>query len=307
MMSEPSTQQFHLRTAPNRFMTFFAATRPAFLTASVLPVFSALALSWYHTQSFDILLALLTVINIILIHSGANVLNDYHDAINGTDDNNVQRIFPFSGGSRFIQNCVLTIAQTRKLGNTLIISGMLLGLAMTYVAGPYLLLIGFLGGLVAIFYSAPPCLACRGMGDLSIILCFGVLPVIGTVYIQSGQFLPEALWVGLGIGCFVAAILWVNSIPDIDADRQAGKWTIPARLGAAKAVYGLAVLFVLGFICISLAANPPGIYLSLLAIYPAFLASKALINGQMMPAIPLTLATQAAVCILLLAGYLLPL
>lgn len=305
-MSEPNTQQFHLRTVPNRFITFFVATRPAFLTASVLPVLTALAVSWHHTQHFDTLLAILTVINIILIHSGANVLNDYHDAVSGTDEHNTQRIFPFSGGSRFIQNGVLTIAQTRKLGNFLIISGMLLGMVMTYITGPYLLLIGFVGGLVAIFYSAPPCLACRGMGDLSITLCFGVLPVIGTVYIQSGQFLPEALWIGLGTGCFVAAILWVNSIPDIDADRRAGKLTLPARLGAAKSAYGLPVIFTLGFIFIGLAAKPAGIYLAFLAAYPAFLASKSLAKGQMIPAIPLTLATQAAVCILLAVGYLLP-
>jgi 1,4-dihydroxy-2-naphthoate octaprenyltransferase len=306
-MSEPSIEVFHRNTVGNRAATLFAATRPAFLTASLLPVLSGIALAWGMSGQIHIGLALLTLLNIALIHSGANVLNDYFDARNGTDAANTQRIFPFSGGSRFIQNGVLTQGDTLRLGLWLMGSGALLGLAFTAVSGLFILWLGIVGGLLAIFYSAPPCLACRGLGDFVIATCFGVLPVVGTVYIQTGSLANEAIWAGAIIGCFVAAILWINSIPDIEADRQAGKMTLPVRLGTQRAPYGLIALFVMGFALVVLAPLSSGKYLALLAIAPATMAIINLLRGQMIPAIPLTLATHASVSILLMVGFLQPL
>ena len=306
-MSEPSTEIFHRRTTANRAATLFTATRPAFLTASLLPVLSGIALAWGMSGQINFWLALLTLLNIALIHSGANVLNDYFDARNGTDAANTQRIFPFSGGSRFIQNGVLSQQETLRLGLVLMGSGALLGLAFTAVSGLFVLWLGLLGGLLAIFYSAPPCLACRGLGDLVIATCFGVLPVVGTVYIQTGSMAAEAIWAGAIIGCFVAAILWINSIPDIEADRSAGKMTLPVRLGSQRAPYGLIALFVLGFVLVVVAPLASGKYLALLAVVPATMAIINLRRGQMIPAIPLTLATHASVTILLMVGFLQPL
>lgn len=306
-MSEPSVEVFHGRTFQNRLATWFAATRPPFLTASLLPVLVGVALAWGQSGELQAGLALLTLLNIALIHSGANVLNDYFDARNGTDAANSGRVFPFSGGSRFIQNGVLTQRQTLHLGGGLMAAGAILGLGMAMMAGPFILVIGMLGGLIAIFYSAPPCLACRGVGDLAIATCFGVLPVIGAACIQLGEVPLAAWWSGAGIGCFVAAILWVNSIPDIDADRKAGKLTLPVRLGKKRAIYGLPTWFVLGFALIVVAPMPGSTYLALIAAFPAAIASRALLRGGFMPAIPLTLATHASVCILLTVGFLSPL
>lgn len=301
-MSEPSTAIFHCQSFGNRLATWFAATRPPFLTASILPVVAGIAVAWAYSGTVNSTLALLTLLNIALIHSGANVLNDYFDALNGSDEANTQRIFPFSGGSRFIQNGVLSLGETFRLGVTLMLLGIALGLGIAAISGPFILLIGLIGGLTAVFYTAPPCLVCRGVGDLAIALCFGVLPLIGTVYIQLGEVVPAAWWVGIIIGCFVAAILWVNSIPDIDADRKAGKRTLPVRLGTRLATYGLVIWFIVGFMLVAFAPLPEGVYLTLLAIIPASIASRALLIGKLIPAMPLTIVTHASVCILLTAG-----
>ena len=306
-MAEPTTELFHRRTAANRAAMLFAATRPAFLTASLLPVLTGLALAWGMEGELHALPALLTLLNIALIHSGANVLNDYFDARSGGDAANRERVFPFSGGSRFIQNGVLSVDETRRLGTGLLAGGALLGLALTWMAGWPVLAIGVAGGLLAIFYSAPPCLACRGLGDIAIALCFGILPLAGTVYIQLGFVPAAAYWVGGIIGCFVAAILWINSLPDIPADHRAGKHTLPVRLGAERARWGLPALFLLGFALLFPATLPAGSYLALLAVVPAAIATQALLRGQLLPAIPLTLATHASVCILLSVGLLTPL
>ena len=180
--------------------------------------------------------------------------------------------------------------------------GAVLGVAMTVITGPFILIIGLSGGLLAIFYSAPPCLACRGLGDIVIALCFGVLPVVGTVFIQNGSIINESIWLGAIIGCFVSAILWVNSIPDIEADKKAGKKTLPVRLGEKIAVYGLAVWFVMGFVILLVSPLPVSSYISLLAVVPAAKAAKALLAGNLMPAIPMTLVTHTAMCLLLSVG-----
>lgn len=303
-MPEPTVAVFHRRTAGNRLATWFAATRPAFLTASALPVLVGLALAWQMHGAIDWRLAAATLLNIVLIHAGANVFNDWCDARNGTDAANTGRVFPFSGGSRFIQNGVLSVQQTFWLGVVLLGAGATLGVLMAAVAGPFVLAIGAVGGALAVFYSAPPCLACRGLGDFVIALCFGVLPVAGTEFIQAGSISPANWWLGAAIGCFVTAILWVNSIPDIAADRSAGKWTLPARLGADRARYGLVALFALGFVLIAATPAPGAAWLALLAIFPAVVALRALFRGQLLPAMALTLATHASVCLLLVAGLL---
>ncbi|MCP3687212.1 MAG: prenyltransferase [Gammaproteobacteria bacterium] len=302
-MSEPTSDIYHCQTGSNVARTCFDAIRPAFLTASILPVLAALAYVLGGSGSLDYLLAILTLISIVCIHAAANVLNDYFDSKNGTDQANQQRVYPFSGGSRFIQNGVLTEEQTFMLGSGLLVVGIVFGLVIAYLSGPVILLIGITGAALAVFYSAPPCLACKGLGDLTIASCFGLLPVIGTVYSQTGAITNSSIWLGLVIGCFVASILWINSIPDIDADKQAGKHTWPARLNKKAASWMHGAWFICGFGMILLTPIGAG-YLALLAIVPAAIAVISVVQGNFIPAIPMTLITHSMVCILLGTGFL---
>ena len=299
-MSEPTIERFHGRTLGNRLLTALAATRPAFLTASVLPVLAAGALSaMLGAGGFSSPLLAMATLGIALIHAGANVLNDYFDSVSGNDAANTARVYPFSGGSRFIQNDVLSEQQMLRLGLGSMLTGAAIGLVLVWASGPLLLAIGLAGSLLAVLYSAPPCLACRGLGDAVIAICFGLLPVIGTTLILTGAIPPQAWWLGAIIACFVAAILWVNSVPDIEADRIAGKLTLPVRLGAERAVALLPAWFAAGFALLLASPLPSQSWLALLAIVPAALASLAARDGRLEQAMPLTILTHAAVCALL--------
>lgn len=305
-MSEPTIERFHGRTARNRVATLVAATRPAFLTASVLPVITAGALCWRTAnETPSMLLLTAAVVAIALIHAGANVLNDYFDAVSGNDANNTGRVYPFSGGSRFIQNDILSENDMFQLGASLLVLGAMLGLVITWASSPLLLAVGIIGCVLAVIYSAPPCLACRGLGDVVIAICFGILPVIGTQLMLTGSIAPAAWWLGVSIGCFVAAILWVNSIPDIASDRIAGKLTLPARIGGEAAAWLLGAWFAAGFIALVLSPMPRESWLGLLGVVPAVIASRAAIAGQMIPAMPMTIITHAAVCVLIAIGLVL--
>jgi len=303
-MAEPSTDVYHGQTAGNLLRTYFDAVRPAFLAASILPVLTALAYVHSVSGSLDYWLAFNSLFGIVFIHSAANVLNDFFDSKNGTDAINEQRIYPFSGGSRFIQNGVLSEQQVLVFGLSLLAAGICFGLFIVYATGPVILMIGIIGVLLAVFYSAPPCLSCKGLGDITIVSCFGLLPVTGIVYTQMGLITDDAIWLGLVIGCFASAILWINSIPDIHADKQVGKHTWPARLDKPAAVWMHGVWFIAGFALILLTPLRSAGYFVWLAILPAALACMWLFRGRLALAIPLTLSTHALVCLALVVGFL---
>ena len=143
-MIEPSIEIYHCQTNGNLLRAYFNAVRPAFLSASILPVLTALAYVRGIFGSLDYMLALLTLLGIAFMHSAANVLNDYFDSENGTDAANDQRVYPFSGGSRFIQNGVFRKQQILNFGLVLLIIGIFIGLLIAYLSGPVILLIGFL-------------------------------------------------------------------------------------------------------------------------------------------------------------------
>ena len=305
-MSEPTVERYHGRTMASRLLTIVAATRPAFLTASVLPVIAAGALAHALSPSAGIWIPtlVLAAVNIALIHAGANVLNDYFDSISGNDRSNDGFVYPFSGGSRFIQNSVLSERETLRIGLALMIAGALMGLAFVWMAGPGLLAIGVIGAALAIAYSSPPCLACHGLGEIVIGIAFGFLPVAGTMLILTGAIPTQAWWLGAVIACFVAAILWVNSIPDIPADQRAGKLTLPARLGAERSAKLLALWFLAGFAVLLASPLPKSTWIALAAGLPALIASRAAVAGRLIPAMPATIIAHAAVLLLLITGLL---
>ncbi len=303
-ISEPSTETYHGKTVANLVSTYFNAVRPAFLSASILPVVTALAYVQGNYGSLDYQLATLVLISIVFIHCAANVLNDYFDSKNGSDASNQHRIYPFSGGSRFIQNKVLSERQMLVFGVILFLIGILIGLIIAYITGPFVPWIGLIGGVLAVAYSAPHGLASKGFGDLVIALCFGLLPVMGTVYTQVNAITTDSILIGLVISCFVVAILWINSIPDREADKRAGKNTWPSRLSEKIALRLQTVWFVLGFGLILFTPLLDRAYLALLAAIPATVVVVSVFKQRLMPSIPLTLITHALVCVLLAAGFL---
>ena len=82
--------------------------RAEFLTASVLPVLVAITLSYYEKGTFNLWLFILTLAGVIFLHLGTNVANDYFDHKSGNDEINRNFVRPFTGGSRLIQDGLLS-------------------------------------------------------------------------------------------------------------------------------------------------------------------------------------------------------
>jgi len=216
------------------------AMRPAFLTASIMPVVVGTAWGRSAAGELDATPAVLALAATALVHAGANVINDVGDELGGSDPVNTERIFPYTGGSRFIQNGVMSLSQMRRFGVGLVAAAMLLGALLAWLEGPTVVALGVVGIVLGIAYSLPPLkLASRGIGELTIALGFGVLPVMGAAWLQSGAFDVDALLVSVPTAMWVTAILLINEVPDLRADELAGKRTLPVRfgIGGTRVIY----------------------------------------------------------------------
>ncbi len=239
---EPSLEAFQ-----NPLSRYFAATRPAFLTASLMASLVGLAIARHDGIAFKPELAMLTLLFALLAHAGVNVLNDYYDALNGTDTQNTGRIFPFTGGSRFIQNGVLTLAQTRNYGFALLFCVALAGLWLMLRSDPQLLYIGLAGLFIGWAYSAPPFrLNSRGLGELCVTAGF-LLVTVGSDFVQRKGFSSAPFVAGLSYALLVTNLLYINQFPDCKADTAAGKLHWVARLDVQYARWGYALIAALAY------------------------------------------------------------
>jgi 1,4-dihydroxy-2-naphthoate octaprenyltransferase len=183
-----------------------------------------------------------TVVFALLAHAGVNVLNDYYDALNGTDAINTERVFPYTGGSRFIQNGVLTLAQTARFGVALFAAVMLAGIWLTANSGNGLLAIGLAGLVIGWGYSAAPLrLNSRGAGELCVLTGFALI-VLGADYVQRHAFSLTPVVASLSYALLVTNILYINQFPDRQADAAAGKRHWVVRLAPEQARWGYVVL-----------------------------------------------------------------
>ncbi len=294
MPREPSPE--HLR---NPLLIHVLAVRPPFLLVSVVACWIGLAHAVADGIGLDVFGATLTILGAMLVHAGVNVLNDYYDALNGTDARNTQRVYPFSGGSRFIQNGLLTPRHTAVYGFILLVLGGLCGAVLALRGAWGLWPLGVLGLVLGWAYSAPPLdLNRRGLGELSVAAGFGLLIPLGADYVQRLEFAWTLVLIALPYGLLVMNILYIAQFPDREADAAVGKchWVVRwgarrarwAYLAASSAAYGLVVLWVMGGLL------PVAALWSLAALPLSLLASIGLVrhaedSARLGPAIGLTI------------------
>lgn len=224
------------------------ATRPAFLSITLVACLLGSACAYASGVEIEVIVLLGSWLLALTGHAAANVLNDYYDALSGTDALNTQRLAPFTGGSRFIQDGIFSAHATARFGFALATFTIAGGLALVWYAGPDLLWIGAAGLLLGWAYSAPPLdLVSRGLGEIVIALCW-LLVVIGADFVHrhSLDWLPVAA--GGSYAVLVACILFINQFPDHDSDAATGKRTLVVRQGPEQAKWTYFGLAMLGYI-----------------------------------------------------------
>ncbi|MBI3119171.1 MAG: 1,4-dihydroxy-2-naphthoate octaprenyltransferase, partial [Candidatus Hydrogenedentes bacterium] len=184
--------------------TWLLAARPKTLWAGVSPVIIGSAMAW-EAGAFHPAAALAALAGAVLIQIGANFANDYFDFIKGTDT--AERVGP----TRVTQAGLVTPRQMRNATALVLALAFLIGLYLASRGGWPILLIGLLSIAFAVLYTGGPFpLAYLGLGDLFVLIFFGLVAVSGTYYVQALQLPLAALLAGIAPGLFSTAILTVN-------------------------------------------------------------------------------------------------
>jgi len=290
----------------------FHATRPKFFPASVLPVLAGTAWGIYAAGGLDISVFVLALIATVCVHAASNVLNDVGDETIGTDRRNEDRIYPYTGGSRFIQTGILSQSRMARLGVALLVIASVAGLALFLEKGPTVLWFGLAGIALCVFYSLGPVkLSTIGLGETAVAIGLGVLPVAGAAWLQGASIETSLVLYSLPVSAWVAAILLINEVPDIKADGACGKSTLPVRLGlsgTARLYFAMQVSALLVILALTIRGDLP----LLAPLVPAGLivlawrASAAIKTGiadraSMTNAIESTLAIHTVGCLWLTA------
>ncbi len=274
--------------------------RPGFLSITLVACLLGMASAAACGCGFDVPKALATVVLALMAHAGANVLNDYHDSVNGADAANHQGIFPFTGGSRLIQQGAVSAIDTRNWAWTLLGVSMLGGLLLATRTQGGLLLIGAAGLLLAWAYSAPPLkLMSRGLGELTVAACWWLV-VMGADYVQRQQWQIIPAYGAVSYAMLVGNILLLNGLPDADSDRLVGKRTLATRLTPLQLAHAHTAIMLLAHAWLAVGVwllIPPTAALWALASLPLGLACSALLYrrahrvDRLTPVVGLSIAT----------------
>lgn len=192
----------------------------------------------------------LCALTTIFLQILSNLANDYGDSIHGADSSDRQ------GPQRAVQSGQIS---RKAMFRAMIVFALLSlgsGLSLLYIAldsiKEFLMFLGLgvLAIIAAITYTAgKKPYGYEGLGDLSVLLFFGWVGVIGTYFLHAGTFDSSLLLPASSCGLFAVAVLNVNNIRDIESDKKAGKRSIPVRIGRSKAITYHWFLLGIGVLC----------------------------------------------------------
>jgi 1,4-dihydroxy-2-naphthoate octaprenyltransferase len=233
----------------SKLIILFRASRPQFLVASAAPILVGSCLGYAAVGSFNWPLFILALLGIMAIHSGANMANDYFDHISGNDWAN-KNPTPFSGGSRYIQDGILTPKAILLTALIALAFGSAMGFVIIILTeSVFILILGLIGLLGGFFYTAPPVkLGYRYIGEFVIALLFGVFPVYGSYYLQTGEIGTIPLLPALIVGILIFLVIFINEFPDLNADAAANKRTLVVLFGVPVSVWIYRTALVSSFI-----------------------------------------------------------
>lgn len=224
-------------TSLARAAAWVRASRPGFLLVTAGAVLVGISQALACGCGWNPATAAASLVLALLVHAAVNLYNDYGDAVGGSDAINTERLSPFSGGSRAIQDGVFSATQVRDAAQVLAMLVAGGGLVLAAQTGPGLLLVGLAGLALGYAYSNPRlALMSRGVGELAVGLGWWLI-VVGASYVQQRVFSAMAAVAGVSVALLVAGVLWVAEFPDARADAAVGKRTLVVRLGAGPAAW----------------------------------------------------------------------
>ena len=259
-------------SAPPAWTVWWLAARPKTLTAGAVPVLVGLAVA-PPADWTGVGVAVLTLLAALAIQVAVNFANDCFDAESGIDTE--ARLGP----TRAVQAGLVSAAAMRRAFAVMVALAVALGLPLVLRGGLPILATGVVSLACAWAYAGGPRpLASLALGDAFVFAFFGVVPVLGTAWLQQGRVGMEALLASIPVALLAVAILVVNNLRDIPTDEPAGKRTLAVRLGerATRLQYRLCVATAVAWPLLLVPHYGAAVLVALLAAPPAWNAAANL-------------------------------
>lgn len=220
-----------------RLKIWLKAIRAPFFTATVLSGILGSIIAWHESGSFNWGYFWLTMLGIVFLNTGTNLINDYFDHTSNLDETN-KNPTQFSGGSRVIQNNLINPGKIFWVGVIAFALASIIGLYLNYkTSGNMILVIGIVGVFLGYFYTASPLrIGYTPLGEMVTGFCCGPLIIYGSYYVQTQNLSWRPLLASIPIGILVLLILFINEFQDCEADKAIGKRTLVVILGKRKAI-----------------------------------------------------------------------
>ncbi|MWN90117.1 1,4-dihydroxy-2-naphthoate polyprenyltransferase [Gilliamella sp. Pra-s65] len=256
-----------------KFYPWIISFRPKTLALSFSSILLGNALAYWQ-QSFDVLILLLSLITASLLQILSNLANDYGDAVKGSDRKNVL------AHTRGIQLGLITLEQLKIALYINIFLCIVSGLSLIIIAchNTYQFLIFILLGLLSIIAAITYTIGKKpygyiGLGDLSVLIFFGLVGVIGSYFLQVKLLPVSIILPAVSSGLLAVAVLNINNLRDIDSDSTNNKRTLVVLMGKTLGKYYHLLLLLSSFILFSLFAYYylhtiySGLFLLILPLY----------------------------------------
>ena len=230
-------------TQSNFYSSIFFAARPKTLPAAIIPILLGSFLANSLSYESDLILLISILLSAICIQIATNFFNDALDNIKGADTLN--RIGP----KRISASGELSSQSLIIAGITFCFMAITFSLPIVVARGVPIIIIGLVGLILSYCYTGGPWpLAYKGLGELFVILFFGIVSVTGTFYIFSGELNFHAILLGIQSGLLCSVIIAINNARDIEEDKETGKLTLAARYGIIFAKFEILTLSILPYL-----------------------------------------------------------
>ena len=291
----------------------FRLARAQFLPVIISPVLIGTALAWSAQRIFIPLIFGLVLMASILLHLAANAIDDVYDFESGVDVISNSMFPPDFGGWKVLPRGLMTFKRAKFLAYCFFLPAIAIGLYLAYLIGPFVLALGLVGLFFAYFHVAPPLrLGYRGLGlsEFGVFLSFGLLPVVGSYYVQTTAVSILSLLMGVPPGLLTACVLINHDQIFFDPYSKAGKRSFAVTVGRKAAIVA-AILFTLLSYLVVLGAIVAGLIpvVSGLVIFtlPLFLYQLRLYSTPASSPLHYVKLTQATMALSVLFGVLLAL
>ncbi|MEU7743899.1 1,4-dihydroxy-2-naphthoate polyprenyltransferase [Nonomuraea sp. NPDC049158] len=259
---------------------WIAGARPRTLPNAIVPVMVGTGVA-IGEDGFVWWRAIVALLVALSLQIGVNYANDYSDGIRGTDD---QRVGPM----RLVGSRVATPPQVLAAALGCFGVAAVLGLILVLATRAWwVLLVGAAAIAAAWFYTGGKSpYGYRALGEVAVFTFFGIVPVVGTAYVQTEHLSWAALVASIPVGLLSCSMLVVNNLRDVATDGESGKRTLAVVLGAARTRTLYATCLIVPFvIALAMVLVAPLAAAAVLAAPLAIAPVKTVLNGAVGPAL----------------------